>query len=400
MSNPTPSPATAARSEFLESGADGLVGYSVEGPRRRRAPWLIVVAAVLIAVGVWLTVADPLVSKGSSRSGVTDNPYPTSLQTVEKEPISEETSVDATLGYAGSYSVVNHAQGTITWLPTTGQVIGDGQVLYRVDGLPVVLLYGSTPAYRALAEGSSAADVTGSDVAELNADLVALGYANGSEIPAGSDEFSWWTKQAVQKLQAAVGVSQTGTLALGGVVFLPSAARVTEVSATVGGPAGPSQMILRGTSTTREVTIALDVAQQSDVKAGDHVMITLPDDTTTPGVVSSVGTVATAPSDGGPNSSPTIVVEVTPVDPAATGGVDQAPVEVSITTASISDALVVPVNALIALSSGDYAVEVVNLGGVHRLVDVTLGIFNDADGLVQVHGSGLAAGEHVVVPTA
>jgi hypothetical protein len=345
-------------------------------------------------------VADPLVSEGSSRSGVTDNPYPTSLQTVDKESISQKTAVDATLGYAGSYRLVNQAQGTITWMPTTGQVIGDGQVLYRVDGLPVVLLYGSTPAYRTLAEGPSASDVTGSDVAELNADLVALGYANGSEIPAGSDEFSWWTKQAVEKLQAAVGVTETGILALGGVVFLPTAARIADVSATLGGPVGPGQTILRGTSTTREVTIALDAAQQSEVKAGDHVIITLPNNTTTPGVVSSVGTVATAPSGGGANSSPTVMVEVTPADPAATGRVDQAPVEVSITTATANDALVVPVDALIALSSGGYAVEVVNLGGLHRLVDVTLGISDDADGLVQVHGSGLEAGQHVVVPTA
>jgi hypothetical protein len=400
MTNPTPSSATSERSELVESGAHGLVGFPVEGRRRRKAPWLIIVAAVLIAAGVWLAVADPLVARGSSRSGVTDNPYPTSLQTVEKESISQETSVDATLGYAGSYSVVNQAQGTFTWLPTTGQVIGDGRVLYRVDGLPVVLLYGSTPAYRTLAEGASAADVTGWDVGELNADLLALGYANGSEIPAGSDEFSWWTKQAVEKLQAAVGVAQTGTLALGGVVFLPTAARITDVSATLGGPAGPGQTILRGTSTTREVTVALDAAQQSDVKAGDPVIITLPNRTTTPGVVSSVGTVATTPSGGGPNSSPTVMVEVTPADPAATGRVDQAPAEVSITTATIKDALVVPVNALIALSGGGYAVEVVNPGGVHGLVDVSLGIFDDADGLVQVHGSGLGAGQHVVVPTA
>jgi hypothetical protein len=400
MTDTTPSSETSERSEFVESGAHALVGFPVEGPCRRKAPWLIVVAAVLITAGVGLAVADPLVSKGSGRSGATDNSYPTSLQTVEEESISQQTSVDATLGYAGSYSVVNQAQGMITWLPTTGQVIGDGQVLYRVDGLPVVLLYGSTPAYRTLAEGASAAAVTGWDVAELNADLVALGYANGSEIPAGSDDFSWWTQQAVEKLQAAVGVTQTGALALGGVVFLPSAARITDVSATLGGPAGPGQTILRGTSTTREVTIALDAAQQSEVQAGDHVIITLPNNLTTPGRVSSVGTVATAPSGGGANSSPTIMVEVSPSDPAATGRVDQAPVEVSITTATINDALVVPVNALIALSSGGYAVEVVNPDGVRRLVDVTLGIFDNADGVVQVHGPGLGAGQHVVVPTA
>ena len=89
-----------------------------------------------------------------------------------RQDLSSQTQVSATLGYAGSYSVVNQAQGTVTSLPAVGQVVTQGQVLYQVSGAPVVLLYGSTPAYRALSEG-----MTGADVDELNADLVALGYA-------------------------------------------------------------------------------------------------------------------------------------------------------------------------------------------------------------------------------
>ena len=40
-------------------------------------------------------------------------------------------------------------------LPQIGQVISQGQVLYRVDDSPVVLLYGSTPAYRSLSAGAT-----------------------------------------------------------------------------------------------------------------------------------------------------------------------------------------------------------------------------------------------------
>jgi hypothetical protein len=58
----------------------------------------------------------------------------------------------------------------------------------------------------------------------------------------------------------------------------------------------------------------------------------------------------------------------------------------------------VPVNALLALASGGYAVEVVAPDGVHHLVAVQLGLFDDTAGLVQVTGSGLAAGQRVVVP--
>jgi hypothetical protein len=51
-----------------------------------------------------------------------------------------------------------------------------------------------------------------------------------------------------------------------------------------------------------------------------------------------------------------------------------------------------------AQSGGSYAVEVFDAGGSNHLVPVSLGLFDDADGLVQVTGSGLAAGQKVVVP--
>jgi hypothetical protein len=188
---------------------------------------------------------------------------------------------------------------------------------------------------------------------------------------------------------------------------------VTGVTPTIGAAVQPGP-VLTTTSTAREVTIALDAGQQSDVAVGDPVAITLPDQSTTPGRITYVGTVATTPSSssdqggggggggGGGNggsSSPTIEVDVTPTHPAATGRLDQAPVSVSITTGRVHDALVVPVNALLALASGGYAVEVVGADGTHHLVGVTAGLFDDANGLVQVTSAGLAAGQRVVVPS-
>lgn len=92
-------------------------------------------------------------------------------------------------------------------------------------------------------------------------------------------------------------------------------------------------------------------------------------------------------------------MDVTPSDPPAMSTWNQAPVQVTVTTASVPGALVVPVTALLARSGGGYAVEVVDPGGTHHLVSVSLGLFDDADGLVQVTGSGLATGQEVVVPT-
>jgi hypothetical protein len=54
--------------------------------------------------------------------------------------------------------------------------------------------------------------------------------------------------------------------------------------------------------------------------------------------------------------------------------------------------------ALLAQPGGRYAVEQVTAGGHHHLVPVTPGMFDDASGLVQVTGTSLAVGDHVVVP--
>jgi Putative peptidoglycan binding domain len=336
---------------------------------------------------------------------------------VERRTLSAIVSEPGTLTYrarpdGSPCAVINQADGVYTKLPAEGQVIAQGHVLYRVNNSPVVLLYGSTPAYQTLAVGAS-----GPDVAELNADLVALGYATRAQLSPSSASFGPATTTAVEKLQAALRVTQTGTLTLGQAVFEPTAMRVTSVPAPSGGRAQPGQTVIQATSTTRQVQVALNASQQTDVAVGDRVSITLPNNRNTPGVVSAVGAVATCPSNSGSGSAsssaaqgtdtcssgnsgsttPTIAVDVAPSHPSATGTWDQAPVQIGITTASVPAAVVVPVTALLARSGGGYAVEVFRAGARNRLVAVSLGLFDDAEGLVQVTGAGLTAGQTVVV---
>jgi len=310
---------------------------------------------------------------------------------VTRQDIAASAPVTATLGYAGSYPVRGQGGGTLTWLPSAGQVIRQGHALYKTDnGSPGVLLYGSVPDWRPLGEG-----VTGEDVSQLNHDMVALGDADSADISAlGWDYFSWETAAGVEKLQLALGASfPSGWLPLGSVVFEPQALRVSQVTGSLGGPAnGP---VLAATSDEHVVTVPLDVSQQGEVKAGDKVTVTLPDGTTTPGAVSSVGTVATTSGSGG-NPVTTIPVQVKLTDPQAAGTLDQAPVTVNITTDTARGALVVPVTALVARSTGRYAVEVVGRGNSRRWVTVTPGIFDDASGLVQVTGA-LTPGQRVAV---
>jgi hypothetical protein len=314
---------------------------------------------------------------------------------VQRRSLSTQTQFNGTLGYAGSSTILARAQGTVTWLPKVGQVIDQGQVLFRVDQAPVVLLYGSIPAYRTLAQGATPA---GADVAQLNRDLVALGYLDESDVNSAWDEFNWATRVGVEKLQAHLGVDETGELSMGNMVVLPSAARVTTLQAGLGAPAtGP---VLSASSTARTVSVALEPGLTSQVKARDGVTITLPNGSTTPGRVTSVGKVAAVPSNspGGPESGPTVPVHIELIHPRAAGSLDQALVEVAITDRTVHDVLAAPVTALLARSGGGYAVEVVAGDGTHHLVQVTPGLFDDVAGMVQVSGPGLRAGQRVVVP--
>jgi peptidoglycan hydrolase-like protein with peptidoglycan-binding domain len=294
---------------------------------------------------------------------------------------------------AARSSATSYGQSSsYTRLPAVGAVVKRGESLYDVDGRPVVLLYGHATAWRAFAAGMS----PGRDVAQLNANLRALGYGPS----LSGDAFTAGTSSAVAAFQRARGLEASGTLLLGSIVFEPGAIRVTSTTPSRGAAVQPGA-VLGVTSTSRSIAIALDAAEQASIAVGDPVTITLPDNSTTPGRVSYVGTVATVPtsSDPGGSSTPTIEVDVTPTHPAATGRLDQAPVSVSIVTDSVRNALVVPVNALLALGGGGYAIEEIDADGAHRLLPVELGLFDDSNGLVQVTGTGVTAGMRIVVPS-
>jgi hypothetical protein len=369
-----------------------------QGRSRGRGRWVALGAVVVMTAGTaaaWRAGAfSPAAASGTGQQAAAP-----ATALVTRQDLSAVTPVTATLGYAGSYPVTGQGGGTLTWLPSPGRVIRQGQAVYRVDnGYPVALLYGDVPDWRAMQEG-----ITGQDVSQLNHDLVHLGYASRADVAVlGWDYYSWETAVGLQNLEEHLDVaSPQGSLSLGQVVFEPQALRVSQVTGSLGGPAtGP---VLAATSDRHVVTIQLDVSQESQVQAGDKVTVTLPDAAATPGVVSSVGTVAvTTPGSGGSGSTTTIPVQVTLTHPAAAGTLDQAPVTVNITTASVKNALAVPVTALLAQVKGDgeagggYQVEVVGPRNTRRWVPVQPGIFDDASGLVQVTGA-LTPGERVAV---
>lgn len=370
-------------------------------PRRRRSRRKVIGGGVVLAVVAAVGVAVAVTGSSGDDGGTEATTGGTSLVAVQQGPLSSQVSQSGTLAYAGGaggdpYPVVNQAKGTYTRLPAAGAQVDCGETLYKVDQKPVILICGTTPAYRDLAVGDD-----GRDVRALNRTLVDGGHAEGSGLDAGSGHFGWATAAALEKLQDERGADVTGRLDLGRAVILPGPLRIAKVAARNGTGAAPGRPIMEASSNRREVVVKLDPSQQSEVEKGDSAQITLPDNRTTPGVVSRIGTVATSSgSSGKDDSAPaTLPIHVTLKHPKDAGTLDRAPVQVEITTDGVENALSVPVTALIGRAGGGYEVEVAAAdGGPTRFVPVTLGLFDHANGRVQVSGA-LTAGDRVVVPS-
>lgn len=346
----------------------------------RTATRAAVVVGGLIVVGGVAVAGFGIGGKDPGRAADTGLPPATAM--VTRVTLTQTQQVAGTLGYGPAVTVTAGGSGRITWLPEPGTRINRGQAVYRSDNRPVVLFYGDLPPYRMLESGSA-----GPDVQLVEENLAALGYTG---ITVDS-QYTSATVAAVRKWQKANGLEQTGAFDPAAAVLAPSAIRVASLPAHLGDPAnGP---VLTYTGTTRIVTVALDVTLQSLVKPGVSATVTLPDAQVVKGGVETVGTVATA---GDPGQPATIGVTIAVGDQTKLGTLDQAPVTVTLVSASVPDVLTVPVAALLVLPGGGYGVEVVT-GGTSRKVPVRLGMFGD--GRVQIAGEGIDVGTLVGIPS-
>jgi putative ABC transport system permease protein len=190
---------TVSRGRDAARQADATAAAEAGAAPGRRLPVRWVAAGLVVTVVYGLAVAW---SAGAFSSGTPSGngglPAP-ETQPVTRQALSSQTPVNATLGYAGSYTVLGHG-GTLTSLPSPGQVISQGQAVYETgNGAPVVLLYGSVPAWRTLDLG-----VSGADVSQLNHDLAVLGDASAAQLgSAGWAAYSPAAQAGVRKLGLA-----------------------------------------------------------------------------------------------------------------------------------------------------------------------------------------------------
>ncbi len=199
-----------------------------DGPRRLTRRRLAAIAALVIACAVLAVV---LLNGGHGKGGApaTGVPAGDTTATVARRTLTESSTVDGTLGYGATLELYDRLAGTFTWLPSVGATILRGGTLFRLNNLPVVLMYGTVPAYRTMKQGVSA----GPDVTQLNRNLIDLGYDPEGAI-ADLEDFSAATAAAVRRWQKAEGLSETGTVELGRVVFAAGARRVTAVHVALG----------------------------------------------------------------------------------------------------------------------------------------------------------------------
>jgi peptidoglycan hydrolase-like protein with peptidoglycan-binding domain len=358
--------------------------------RRRRTPTVVFSGVVVVAVGAATAAA---IGFGGDDGGTADAAtLPPETATVDRETLRDIRTEDGTLGYGSDQTLNNRLNGTVTGLADTGETVGRGEPLYWVDADPVVLLYGSEPAYRALSPGAE-----GADVEQLEANLSRLEY-DGFTV---DDEYTDATAAAVEQWQADLGLPETGVVDLGRVVFAPGAVRIDAHEVAAGDVVQPGNPVLTWTGAERLVTVELDVEDQPLAEAGTAVTVTLPDGSTQPGEVVDAESVVQESSEDTPpgqDAEQETVLEVTVAldDAEAVEGYDQASVEVGFVAGEREDVLTVPVAALLALREGGYGVEVIE-GTSTRIVAVDTGLF--AGGRVEVTGEGLTEGMTVGMPS-
>ncbi len=327
---------------------------------------------------------------------------------VKRQTLTVGASVNGKIGYGTPTDLPIRASGTVTWLPRSGVNIARGGVLMRVDEKPVVLMYGSTPSYRALHDtateiiddareptgafggdhgSSEAADqqappvapppapLVGSDVEELEENLSALGY-RGFDV---DEEFTSNTTEAIRAWQRDLGVPPTGRVELGDVLVVPGPIRLVTDPAALGGES-PSTAVQQ-TSTEKVITATASSESLGWAEPGAKVRVTLPSQRT---VVASVDSVVT-----GDEAESSVRLRFAHPERAPTSGT----VTVSYIAQRARHVLTVPVTALVALAEGGYGIQLADSSGT--FVPVVPGLY--ADGTVEISGD-IEPGAKIRVP--
>lgn len=357
---------------------------------RRPGRKTVVVTAGVVLAGAGLGVA---MSRGGGGDEDTLVATTSTAEVVQRDLVVTD-SYEGKLGYGEARPYVTDRAGVVTTVAASGSTVAVGGSLFSVDFEPTVVLTGAVPAYRRL--DASVGD--GPDVKQLEEALVALAHGSGVTV---DEHFDSGTTAAVKRWEAALDrAAPDGVVELGDVTFASGEVRIGTISADVGSRVQDGSTILEATPTAHVVTVELDASRSNELEPGTAVALTMPDGVETTGKVATIGSQSSA-SDGqdqqipGGSTNPTVPVTISLDDPTKAAPFDTGSVDVALERSREDDATAVPVEALLALVEGGYAVEVKD-GAASRLVGVEVGTF--ADGFVGVTADGVQPGAEVVVP--
>lgn len=349
------------------------------GRRRRRR---IVGAVVLSGVAAAAVMAWPWRSPSTPAAA----PPPIVTATASTKNLTNDATFDGTIAHTAANPILAGASGRITSLAASGTTVDNGQQLFSVDQVPVVMLLGVIPAYRDM----TPATPSGPDVIQMQTDMKTLGFDPYDAIRPGSP-YDAATAAAVVRWQQQLGVTATGTVMLGSVVFEPAPVTIGLQRVTVGSSVNARTTIADASVPSISMQFTLPADTKTTISIGQTVDVTLPDRSTGKGTITSIGTSVDS-------TGTTTTVGRGTVEPPrnAAAITDGAAIRVRVSQVVAENVLVVPGAALTNHLDGSFTVTVVRPEG-NTTVPVTIGA--SSNGVVQVTGEGLTAGTKVLMPS-
>lgn len=305
-----------------------------------------------------------------------------SLSQVERRDLLEINTWDGILGYVNSRELVHRSSaGVLSWVGEAGSIVEQGDHLYRVDDLPVVLLYGEQPLWRSLDDSSD-----GEDVEALEAALVILGYDPDETVTVDSD-YTANTAAMVERFQEAMGQEVTGEIELGTVLMSNGPLRIGEQLLIVGSELSEGTAINLISAISREVSFEIDPETRGAIEAGMGVTIRLPDRSTVDAIVVSI-----SPGIDADSGAYTALASLN-----SSNGYESDQLEVAVLGEFVlfEDALTVAPNALVALEGSRYELKIVGEDGIQS---IEVDVLGKSGRFVAISAAGLTDGTIVLIP--
>ncbi|OKL54834.1 hypothetical protein BSZ39_01765 [Bowdeniella nasicola] len=232
----------------------------------------LAVVLALCALSFWagrITLAKP--------QARTEAPKESVIVDVTEQSVGRSLTVNTTVTTPRQPLAPNTMAGTLTALSAQDSYAA-GDVVYRVDNHPVRVIAGSIPMYRDLAAGAKGADVTA-----LNAALIAMGHLSGE----AGETYTQATARAVRAWQKALGIEQTGSVARGEVIIVPSlplAISFNEETAVIGNQLAGGERLLQAPGGDPQFVMQL-LPQQATLIPNDTVVTVKYEDHSWPAVI-------------------------------------------------------------------------------------------------------------------